>query len=223
MTGQTPPDSERWAVYRALRLKRLNYFWLFTFLFSLIIFLASWLLREFFPFQRPAMGTLLVLSLLFWLYVRAWTALTFPSFQKWRGRLPFKLAGWERLVDERTFGDAEYWRDGRIAIRASRGSSALDEALRLAAERFCQEAPRLYYRSKSPSPGRQKWSYDPGKRTLSGSLNCDVAAGLYLFLKGPLAALAGKYPGLTGVEIETAGGNYRVERADIEPNFDWPM
>jgi hypothetical protein len=209
---RTRPDSERLAVYKAMNLKRVGGLWFLGFTLS-VFFLISSLFGDFFSaYDRPFAIGLIAVFTLYYLYTRFWIYVTFPQFKRWRSRLPFVLNGWEQLVDHPSFKYGLSWRHCRIRFELNRDDQETDRAISAAVYlwgKFISD--KYYYDATINSPQRRPWTYDALSKTISGSANNDVVAGLYSFIRKPLAQIAVKCGTITKVIIDAEEDDFTVE------------
>ena len=119
-------------------------------------------------------------------------------------------------MDQSNFRDREYWWDCSLTMELSSENDDIIGAIRAAAYLFGTDMlKKNFYEGKMSSPKQKKWKFDPREKRLAGSLNCDVAGGIYEFLRKSLASIEEKYRCIRKVKIEVHGNAYKIEMEDI--------
>ncbi len=216
----TPPDDERWEVHRVFAMADVHWFrWLLPLaLLSLPVILCSG--KQLSVWQSWGfIAVIAAIPLGRYLAARLHALATFARFRSWRRRLPFKLVGWEKLVDTEHFDSGVYWRlEGSLKIELTSHPTLDGKAINALLYLFCHEANREFYVPEFCIAG---FSGDPRKEwavngtTARGSVNNGVANQIYLFLDRRLGPLAAKH-GVTGqVTITVSDKEYEISPEQI--------
>jgi hypothetical protein len=213
----TPPDDERYAVYRRLSPWGVGFVELVIFFSIAVVFLMLWVVGSDSPlwvwngYDMFLMLTIATLALtgLRLLASEVYIYFTFSSFRKWRQQLPYRLEGWEQLADMPHFGKAQYWSlECKIAVEFSAAAKPAEMAFRELAEAFCAKLNRYYYPAFSSDP-RTPWSFKDNE--LKGSINGAVARLTFRFLKTEMSLLAERYDQLRKITLCVDSNVEKVE------------
>ncbi len=195
----TPPDDERYAVYRRLSPWGVGFVELVLFFSAALVCLMMWVIGSDAPiwvwngYDMFLVCTITIVGLagLRILSAEVYTRATFNAFRKWRQHLPYRLEGWEHLADMAHFGKAQYWSSScRITVTFGTNSEPATTAFRELAEAFCIKANRYFYTAFSSDP-RTSWKLEGNE--LSGSINGAIARLTWRFLKREMNLLAKRY------------------------------
>lgn len=212
MPPATPDDDERYAVYRRLSPARISILEFALVAGAGISFGTIWLIGTGEPswvwkgYDMFMVCTVICFGFLALrlVYTEIFALLTFGSFRKWRQRLPYRLEGWQELVDMPHFGKAHWWRRECI-IRVDFGKTDTEatQAFRELSNALCRNCNKMYYTAFA-SDFRSKWSLNEFE--LKGSVNGPVARKIYNFLKRDMVLLAKRYGQPGKITIITRGG-----------------
>ena len=207
--GATPEVGERLEVYEALFPDRLPDLLGFAVIIGTpTLAILGWLQQE----RAYWIGAGALVAL--WPLWRIGKALTdrvrFRRFVYWRQRLPFRVVGWPRLVDEVSLPWDLCWRDGGL-VRLELGPDARDpawnEALEAILAEFVSRSNAHFYRADG-GDHRSVW------RVLGtecrGSLNRDVVREILRLLSLRLPALARRGAYLEAVYLHADDHHYEV-------------
>ena len=180
---QSPENSERYAVYRALfpiytsSIVWIGLIFLWFFTIGLALFvppLHVW--QRYFPWQLGV--TVLFTAWSFYPYFMRWSH--FYNFQQWRARLfHMRIVGWHALVDTPYFTDEHFWqRHCAIQLHFFSGYDMNNEEMEAILYNFCRNANLCLYPTEQSDTGfhqdpRLRWRFRENQ--LSGSVNCHVA------------------------------------------------
>lgn len=207
----TPGDDERYSVYRRLSPARISVIEFALVAGICITFITLWLVGlgnpswawkgyDMFFVCSVITGSILALRLI---YTELYALLTFSSFRKWRKNLPYRLEGWQELVDMPHFGKAHWWRR-ECTIRVTIGSQNENvvQGFHDLAASFCRNCNKVYYTAFSSDP-RITWSLD--EHILKGSVNGVVARKIYDFLRKDMTLMAERYGQPVKITITVRG------------------
>jgi hypothetical protein len=217
----TPKDDERYAVYRQLATGTMSaaeyVLWMGAAFFCLLMWTTTSDENEKFHWHGQNVyllatyGTILLFAIRLILQ-ELFLRLSFSTFRKWRQSLPFKLEGWEELVDKPHFGKTKYWLYEccvQFEIGDNYDQQQAQDALALLAKEFCLKANGKFY-TPFGSESRRKWHFEQNK--MSGSANGKIAKMLYCFLKKEMILLHDRYKQPIKINIIAKGGVDSVEQ-----------
>jgi len=135
----------------------------------------------------------------------------FAKFRQWRARLPFRVEGWEALVDDPQLGD-ESWRPLRVRlVLGGSDHRALAEA---ALALFAERANRCFYSTDERDTMRKRWTVTGAEA--AGSANTSVLAAVHRLCERELLLLA-RRGALEKVELVIEGDAFSVSRPAPDP------
>ena len=203
----TADNSERFSVYRALSVYKMERWWYPLGVLILPVFFLSFVF-----FDSPSTAAVVVQFVgfgfiaiviarvsFYWLYL----FITFPRFKKWRSRLSFQLEGWQDLVDGPHFSSCNYWRLETTITLQYRPDIDFDEPLMHDLLLiFANRANKEFYRPEEEGRRDSRKLWKVGDNSATGSSNNQVVKCIYQFLKNDLTAIANRYQHLNKVRIQ---------------------
>ncbi len=138
--------------------------------------------------------------------------LSYGPFRRWRAGVPFRVHGWERVVDRELL--LEGWFRCRLKVDATGDApSDVPELVRAALHVFAERANARFY-STDGDDERKRWRVEG--TTVSGHANPAVAWRLYLLCAGDLALVARERGGIASVTFGASPGNEYVSSPSID-------
>jgi hypothetical protein len=207
----TPDDDERYSVYRRLSPARISIIEFALVAGLCITFVTMWVVGQSDPLWvwkgydmcfvcSVAFAGFLALRLL---YTELYAFFTFSRFRKWRKQLPYRLEGWQELVDMPHFGKAHWWRrECTLRVTITSENENVVQGFNDLAALLCRNCNKGYYTAFSSDP-RISWSLDGHQ--LRGSVNGAVARKIYDFLRKDMTLMAERYGQPVKITITVRG------------------
>jgi len=209
---KTPSHDETWRVYRALFGRGVEFLWLLPVVLAPIPFIMF--------INEPkklwmSLLTLAAIPLLRWGYLKLQLYRGYAKFRDWRKNLPFRLAGWEAVVDTEHFHSMLYWRlEASLEIEFESQGEFTEKVLEDMLFLFCKNANKSFYTPEFAITGfagdpRAEWKADT--HIAKGSLNNEVVFWMHKFLSEELAPLALKYQNIRTVILKASPKEYKID------------